>query len=72
MRYPSLLFLTRGACLVALSFALVAMPAATAVARYPATPKRPLSDTYGVAVVDDYRWLDDDASAEVASHRSCG
>lgn len=61
-----LLLLTSSACVAALSSALVAMPAAAADARYPATPKRPVSDTYhGVTVIDDYRWLEDDASAEV-------
>ncbi|TMH07001.1 MAG: S9 family peptidase [Betaproteobacteria bacterium] len=34
--------------------------------RYPETAKRPVSDTYhGVMVVDDYRWLEDDASPDV-------
>ena len=65
MSYP-LLLLTRSACVAALSSALVAMPAAAADARYPPTPKRPVSDTYhGITVVDDYRWLEDDANAEV-------
>ena len=33
---------------------------------YPPTAKRPVTDTYhGVNVVDDYRWLEDDASADV-------
>ena len=65
MSYP-LPLLTRSACVAALSSALVAMPAAAADTRYPATPKRPVSDTYhGVTVVDDYRWLEDDANAEV-------
>ena len=42
------------------------MPAVAVDARYPVTPKRPVSDTYhGVTVVDDYRWLEDDANAEV-------
>jgi len=32
----------------------------------PATPKRPVADTYhGVEVVDDYRWLEDWSDAEV-------
>ena len=65
MSYPSLL-LSRSACVAALSSVLVTMPASAADARYPATPKRPVSDTYhGVTVVDDYRWLEDDANAEV-------
>jgi prolyl oligopeptidase len=65
MSYP-LLLLTRSAFVAALSSALVAMPAAAADARYPPTPKRLVSDTYhGVTVVDNYRWLEDDASAEV-------
>src|ERR1700674_422164 len=65
MSYP-LLLLTRSACVAALSSALVTMAAAAVDARYPVTPKRPVSDTYhGVTVVDDYRWLEDDANAEV-------
>ncbi|MDQ2961622.1 MAG: prolyl oligopeptidase family serine peptidase [Pseudomonadota bacterium] len=33
---------------------------------YPPTAKHPVTDTYhGVTVVDDYRWLEDDASSEV-------
>ncbi len=32
----------------------------------PATPKKPVTDTYqGIQVVDDYRWLEPSASAEV-------
>jgi len=35
-------------------------------ARYPATPRRPVVDTYhGVAVVDDYRWLEHGSDPEV-------
>src|ERR1700694_2423171 len=61
----SLLLLTRGACVAALSSMLAAMPAA-ADTRYPTPPKRPVSAPYhGVTVVDDYRWLEDDANAEV-------
>src|SRR6202158_4494640 len=61
----SLLLLTRGACVAALTSMLPAMPAA-ADTRSPATHKRPRSDTYhGVTVVDDYRWLEEDANAEV-------
>jgi prolyl oligopeptidase len=33
---------------------------------YPPTPKRPVTETYhGVAVVDDYRWLEDGNTADV-------
>jgi prolyl oligopeptidase len=61
-------FLIRSACAALLCSAPLALPAAAADARYPVTAKRPVSDTYhGVTVVDDYRWLEDDASAEVKS-----
>lgn len=57
--------LNLSACFAALCL-LVAAPAAAADTRYPATPKHPVTDTYhGVEVVDDYRWLEDDASADV-------
>ena len=53
------------ACGAALSL-VVAMSAAAAESHYPATVKQPVTDTYhGVSVVDDYRWLEDDASADV-------
>jgi prolyl oligopeptidase len=40
--------------------------AAAAGPSYPPTAKRPVTDTYhGVAVTDEYRWLEDDASADV-------
>ncbi len=59
-------FLIRSACAAALCSALAATPAAAADTRYPATSKRPVSDTYhGVTVVEDYRWLEEDANAEV-------
>ena len=33
---------------------------------YPPATKRPVSETlHGVTVIDDYRWLEDDASHEV-------
>src|ERR1700687_3389035 len=65
MSYP-LLLLTRSACVAALTSPLVTRVAAAVDARYPVTPKRPVSDTYhGVTVVDDYRWLEEDVNAEV-------
>ena len=37
---------------------------------YPPTAKRPVTETYhGVTVVDDFRWLEDDASPEDADDR---
>lgn len=45
---------------------LGALTAANAQPSLPATPKRPVSDTYfGKTVVDNYRWLEDMTSAEV-------
>jgi prolyl oligopeptidase len=57
----------RGAiCAAALSSALAATPALAADTQYPVTPKQPVNDTYhGVTVVDDYRWLEEDAGADV-------
>ncbi len=41
------------------------VPVAAVKAALPATPKRPVTDTYfGKAVVDNYRWLEDMNSAE--------
>ncbi len=58
-----------GALYCALCCALaVAFPCAAAAVDkgYPATTKRPVSTTYhGVTVVDDFQWLEDDASPEV-------
>ncbi|HEX7271026.1 MAG TPA: prolyl oligopeptidase family serine peptidase [Casimicrobiaceae bacterium] len=58
---PFLLFLPSCVSLVvASSFA------AAAGLDYPVTPKRPVTEVYhGVTVVDDYRWLEDDASQDV-------
>src|SRR6516225_7931980 len=40
--------------------------AAIVAAQPPATPKRPVTDTYhGVSVRDDYRWLEDFSNPEV-------
>ena len=55
----------------ALRFFGIILCAASAVASaagpaYPPTAKHPASETYhGITVVDDYRWLEDDASPEV-------
>jgi prolyl oligopeptidase len=39
---------------------------AAVAAPYPTTAKRPVTETYhGVAVVDDYRWLEDDQALDV-------
>jgi prolyl oligopeptidase len=50
------------------SFALAAATATGVAAplNYPPTKKLPVSETYhGTTVIDDYRWLEDDASPEV-------
>jgi prolyl oligopeptidase len=53
----------RSCCLVLGAVSTLALAAGP---DYPPTAKRPVTDTYhGVAVVDDYRWLEDDASPEV-------
>jgi prolyl oligopeptidase len=45
--------------LAALAAALTVAAAGAAPPDYPATPKRPVTDTYhGTAVIDDYRWLE--------------
>jgi len=55
----------------ALRCCLFLVGAASALAQaagvdYPPTAKRPVTETYhGVTVVDEYRWLEDDASPEV-------
>lgn len=49
-----------GGMRTALLALLVATAAGAQPPRYPETPKRPVTDTYhGVAVTDDYRWLED-------------
>ncbi|MHB8668880.1 MAG: hypothetical protein ACYC7B_15345, partial [Burkholderiales bacterium] len=51
-----------------LAAVLVAGAARAAPLDYPATPKRPVSDTYfGTVVAEDYRWLEQVDSAEVKS-----
>jgi prolyl oligopeptidase len=45
---------------------LAVLFATLAAAQAPATPKRPVTDTYhGVPVIDNYRWLENDADPEV-------
>jgi prolyl oligopeptidase len=46
--------------------AVLVLAAVPALAAPPPAPKRPVTDTYhGVAVADDYRWLEDGQSKEV-------
>jgi len=53
-------------CLCPLALAAASATVLAAGPAYPPTPKKPVSETYhGVTVVDDYRWLEDDASPEV-------
>jgi prolyl oligopeptidase len=48
------------------SVTLAILTATLAIGQIPATPKRPVTDTYhGVKVTDDYRWLEKDADPEV-------
>jgi len=48
------------------SATLAALSATLVLGQVPATPQRPVSDTYhGVAVIDNYRWLEKDADPEV-------
>ena len=50
----------------AAALALLGSPAWGAPLDYPATPKRPVQDSYhGVTVSEDYRWLEDLAAPEV-------
>ncbi|MEO8751151.1 MAG: prolyl oligopeptidase family serine peptidase [Casimicrobiaceae bacterium] len=45
---------------------LAPAPAIAAGPAYPPTAKRPVTETYhGVAIVDDYRWLEDGSAADV-------
>ena len=58
----------RSVTCAAISFVLSLGSPATMAAPfdYPMTPKRPVTETFhGVAVVDDYRWLEDDKAPEV-------
>jgi prolyl oligopeptidase len=58
--------LPRFGAVVAACLVSFAVGAAGAEFNYPPTPKRPVTEVFhGVSVVDDYRWLEDDASAEV-------
>lgn len=48
------------------SATLAVLSATLLLGQAPATPKRPVTDTYhGVAVVDNYRWLEKDSDPEV-------
>jgi prolyl oligopeptidase len=52
----------------ALAALAIASPLHAAEFEYPPTPVRPVSEVlHGVTVVDDYRWLEDDRSAEVTA-----
>ena len=49
------------------------LSAADELAPIPATPRKPVTDTYnGVAVVDDYRWLEASADPEVQATTVAG
>ena len=53
-------------CLCPLALAATSATVLAAGLAYPPTPKKPVSETYhGATVIDDYRWLEDDASSEV-------
>jgi prolyl oligopeptidase len=55
---------------VVAALAGAALPAAAAEGslNYPPAPRRPVTETmHGVPVVDDYRWMEDDAAPEVKS-----
>ncbi|MEO8135295.1 MAG: prolyl oligopeptidase family serine peptidase [Betaproteobacteria bacterium] len=58
--------LTLPGTVVACTLAAASMFAGAADVAYPATARKPVVDTYhGVAVTDDYRWLEDDKSPDV-------
>ncbi len=58
--------LTLTAIVVAFSLAAAPVCAGAADLAYPPTARKPVVDTYhGVAVTDDYRWLEDDNSPDV-------